>query len=212
MPEDCKKISKDEVETIFIKIVESWKHWQDVIFLRHGCDMLGALAGASGVFMNQHYRTKLRLPRHFGFLSTYLPNIFVPAVFSIAAHKLYISREIYSWHPKKSLQELQAKAVAFQVCGGVIQPAILAPLSTFLYATRHFTARIPYPFEKPKEFARFYWKITKPILSTIGIGIGVHAVATAAVIYWEFEEFNDLQKRLLEDVPEDEKPPPHQIS
>lgn len=50
--------------------------------------MLGALAGTSGIVMNQHYRTKLKLPRHFGFLSTYLPIIFVPAMFSIAAHKL----------------------------------------------------------------------------------------------------------------------------
>lgn len=30
VPDDCKKISKDEVEMIFTKIVDSWKHWQDV--------------------------------------------------------------------------------------------------------------------------------------------------------------------------------------
>jgi len=206
VPQDCKSISKRDVELAFVNCVSEWDDWTEVKFLRHGGDALGAVGGATGFYFNRYYRQKLKLG-NYGFLSTYLPIIVLPAFMTVAYHKTFIVPEVYSWHPTKCLTCLQAKAAGFQAFLGTIQPAILAPLSSFMFATRHFTYRIPYPFSKPKEFIRFYIKLTRPLVSAMAIACGLHFITASAITYLELQEFMELQQIILEPVPAEARPP-----
>lgn len=65
----------------------------------------------------------------------------------------------------------ETKAVAGQVGLGLIQPLLLIPASTFMFATRHFTQRIPSPIHNRKEFWQFCKKLYKPFRFRMGINI-----------------------------------------
>lgn len=55
--------------------------------LKYGAGFLGALSGITGVFINHHYRGRLRLGS-FGQFSTYLPIVALPAIVTTLYHKV----------------------------------------------------------------------------------------------------------------------------
>lgn len=55
--------------------------------LKYGAGILGSLSAVTGMFINHHYRGKLRLGT-FGTFSTYLPIVVLPAMVSTLYHKV----------------------------------------------------------------------------------------------------------------------------
>lgn len=118
-----------------------------------------------------------------------------------------IHREIFAFQEQNCAACLQVRSAAVQLAVGVIQPAFLAPLSSFMFATRHFTYRMPLPLSEPLQFAKFYMKLTKPILFSMAILCGIQILAAFFVTHMELTEFQELQLKMLNGVPEEALPP-----
>lgn len=56
---------------------------------------------------------------------------------------------------------LQTRAAIFQAGGAVAYPFLLAPVAAFMFATRHFTFRLPSIISQPKEVGKIWIKLTK---------------------------------------------------
>lgn len=102
---------------------------------------------------------------------------------------------------------MQVRSAGVQLAVGVLQPAFLAPLSSFMFATRHFTFRIPLPLSEPRAFAKFYMKLSQPILFSMAILCGIQILLAFFVTHMEMTEFRELQLKMLDGVPEDALPP-----
>lgn len=169
--------------------------------------MLATFAAATGVFVNNHYRTKLRLGSS-GKLSTYLPIVVIPAMFSMISHKFFVQRDILleSMQLSNCPLCLQMRGVAFQAGLGVIYPTMLAPFAAFMFATRHYTYRLPSITEQPMEVFKLWRKMTKPIVPILGALLAGQSIITMYLTYKEQEEnFKvQLQMKYMEQKLEEE--------
>lgn len=99
------------------------------------------------------------------------------------------------------------KSAAIQAATGVLQPAFLAPLASFMFATRHFTFRMPLPLSQPREFAKFYYKLSKPLMAPMAVIAGLHVLLAFIITHLELSDLHYLQAKMMEGVPEDALPP-----
>lgn len=98
--------------------------------MRYGPGILGALGAVTGVFVNNHYRTRLRLGK-FGYVSSYVPIVVLPAIMASLFHRAFIQSQILL--PKEECALcLQLRAAAIQGFFGTVYPGLLAPLASYM--------------------------------------------------------------------------------
>lgn len=160
--------------------------------------MLGGLTAATGAYINNYYRHKLKLG-NWGKLSTYLPIVVIPTIVSMIAHKGGVTKDVIL-KPNTCSTCLEIRASFIQSGFGVVYPTIMAPLAAFMFATRHFTYRLPEITEKPMEVLQLWRKLTKPIVPTITALICFHGICAILITHKELAHFHKLQLK-LNDVP-----------
>lgn len=91
------------------------------------------LAAIGGIYINNHYRTKLRLA-NYGRLSSYLPIVALPAITTSLIHSVVVK-------PDFMLQK-QPCAMCTQIKGGllhaslaIVYPMVLSPLASFMVSS-----------------------------------------------------------------------------
>ncbi|KAH8263260.1 hypothetical protein KR044_006505 [Drosophila immigrans] len=197
LPQDAVVITEDQALRYQWKIITSWDKKGDVWSLRYAPGILSAMAAATGAYVNNHYRTRLRLGAH-GRLSSYLPIVAVPAIFTMLSHKFFVQRPILL----KPLSECpvctQVRSAAFQTAMGVVYPTILAPFAAFMFATRCFTYRLPSVTENPKEVLMLYRKLTRPIVPALTTIIAIQAFITMYLTGEEEKQNFKLMLRMKE--------------
>lgn len=99
---------------------------------------------------------------------------------------------------------LHTRAIAIQFAFGIVQPSILAPLATLMFATRHFTYRIPSPIYQRKAFFQFVYKIAKPVSGPLGIQFALHCLAAAFITHKELDTLYRVHKKILPGVDEED--------
>ncbi|XP_037028007.1 uncharacterized protein LOC119068502 [Bradysia coprophila] len=159
--------------------------------LQYGAGVLGVLSGLTGVYINHHYRGRLRLGS-FGAFSTYLPIVVLPTLVTTAFHKVFVQSDIILRKTKCPVC-LQVQAAATQVALGIGYPSILAPIAAYMFATRHFTYRLP-PISKYKELFATYKKMTRPLSTALSISLGIHVLIAMALTQKEILDFHRLEQ------------------
>nr|XP_016923753.1 uncharacterized protein LOC108005089 [Drosophila suzukii] len=177
LPKDAVVITEDQALKYQWKIITAWDKVGDVWSLRYTPGILSALAAGTGAYINNHYRTKLRLGGH-GRLSSYLPIVAVPAIFTMLTHKFFIQRPILLNPLGECPVCIQVRSAAFQTGLGIVYPTILAPFAAFMFATRCYTYRMPSITESPREVFQLWRKITRPIVPALGTIICLQALLT----------------------------------
>lgn len=98
--------------------------------MRFSPGILGALGAVTGVLVNNHYRTRLRLGQ-FGYVSSYVPIVVLPAIMASLFHRTFIQSLILL--PKGECPLcLQVRAAAIQGFFGTVYPSLLAPLASYM--------------------------------------------------------------------------------
>lgn len=93
---------------------------------------------------------------------------------------------------------LQTRASLFQVAIGVLYPLTLAPMASLMFATRHFTVRLPFITEQPKEWLRLLIKLTRSTKSKLAYLLVANLIAGASLTALEMHEFDNLQRKFEE--------------
>ncbi|EDV59353.1 uncharacterized protein LOC6540987 [Drosophila erecta] len=197
LPKDAVVITEDQALKYQWKIITAWDKIGDVWSLRYTPGILSALAAGTGAYINNHYRTKLRLGGH-GRLSSYLPIVAVPAIFTMLAHKFFIQRPILLNPLGECPVCIQVRSAAFQTSLGIVYPTILAPFAAFMFATRCYTYRIPSITESPREVFQLWRKFTRPIVPALGTIIGLQALLTMFLTGQEDKQNFKLMLRMKE--------------
>uniref|UniRef100_A0A1Q3FA13 Putative conserved plasma membrane protein n=1 Tax=Culex tarsalis TaxID=7177 RepID=A0A1Q3FA13_CULTA len=161
VPKDAVKLTEEQALVYFGKIIEGWENRSDVWALIYTPGILGSATVASSIYINSHYRARLKLGTY-GRLSSYLPAVVLPAIMTTFFHKAFIVPDV--------ILNRTGCPVCTQTRAGLIQagfstayPMLLAPMSAFMFATRHFTYRLPSITSEPREVFRLYRKMTGPI-------------------------------------------------
>ncbi|EDW57636.1 uncharacterized protein [Drosophila virilis] len=197
VPADAVVITEDQALQYQWKIITSWDKLGDVWSLRYTPGILSALAAATGAYVNNHYRTRLRLGAH-GRLSSYLPIVAVPAIFTMLSHKFFIQRPLLLNPLAECPVCTQVRSAAFQTALGVVYPTILAPFAAFMFATRCYTYRLPSITESPREVLMLYHKFTRPIIPALSTIIVVQAFLTMYLTGKEEKQNFNLLLRMKE--------------
>ena len=164
--------------------------------LRVGPGILGSLSVVSGLLINNHFRTKLKLGSY-GRFSTYLPIVVIPAIMTTVFHKVLVQSDIILRKYDCPVC-LQTRAAVIQCGFGVVYPLILGPLASFMFATRHFTYRLPSIIEQPKEIIKLWYKFTKSASSTGSILLFANLMAAMFITYREINEHHKISLELYE--------------
>lgn len=99
-------------------------------------------------------------------------------------------------------KEMESSAI--QVGTGVIQPIILSMISSYMYATRHFTYRIPSAINEPKACLKFTGIITKKFLPKFYLCAALQLMIATYVTHMEVKHFFWMQNEMVRNVPESE--------
>ncbi|XP_055909169.1 uncharacterized protein LOC129944034 [Eupeodes corollae] len=196
IPKDAVELSPEEAVMYQWKIIGNWEKSSEVWALNYAPEILGVCGTFTGIYMNNYFRGKLKLGQY-GKLSTYLPIVVLPAITTLIYHKFFIQKELLL-EPFQCPTCLQLRAAAFQTCLGVIYPSLLAPIASFMFATRHYTFRLPSVTEKPMEVVALLRKMTKPIVPTIGAVISFHALLAMYITFKETQQYINVQKKMVQ--------------
>lgn len=95
-------------------------------------------------------------------------------------------------------RHLELRSAIGQVIGGLIQPLVFVPFSVFMFATRHFTTRIPSPTYERKKFFRYWARLYLPFKRQIIVNAGLQAIAAAIVVKMQDIQFQRLAESIVE--------------
>lgn len=177
------------------RLVMNWSPKSDVWPFRYGMGCLAAASALSGIYINAYYRNKLHL-QNFGRVSTYLPIVALPTIVSLFFHQQFITNDILL---EKTLCPVcvQVRSGALQVFFGTLYPTLLAPLSSFMYATRHYTYHMP-PMNAPTEHIKLWLKLTRPVGYTLLLTGFAQIVVAMGITHFEANSYFRIQAKLLE--------------
>ncbi|XP_020712599.1 uncharacterized protein LOC101459145 isoform X2 [Ceratitis capitata] len=184
IPKDAVIINEEEALAYQWNVISNWENRWDVWSLRYGPGILGAMSAATGIYVNNHYRRKVKLGSY-GKASTYLPIVVIPAMFSVLTHKFFVQRFVILDQHAECPLCLQLRASVFQGGAGVIYPTILAPFAAFMFATRHYTYRLPSVIKEPLAVFKLWQNMTKPILPVLGAALAGQSMIAMYITYKE---------------------------
>lgn len=93
---------------------------------------------------------------------------------------------------------LQTRATVLQVAVGLVYPFMLAPMASFLYATRHFTVRLPYLTEEPVAWLKLWIKLTRSARKLAGYALIANIIGAMIITPLELNEIVKLRQKLQE--------------
>lgn len=174
-------------------LIEEWKPTSDVFGLRYFPFATGGVSAVSAVYINAHYRKKLKL-RNKVLISTLIPVVFLPALVSTLLHHHWVQRPLI-------LQKFQCpvclelRGGAVQLFAGFIYPLVLAPVAGFHFASKLFTYPLP-PITEPKNLLNTFVKISRPALPKFFTLAAIQIVAGMALTHTEAHNLFTIMSKL----------------
>lgn len=99
----------------------------------------------------------------------------------------------------------ETRASVLQFLSGIVQPTLLAPISVFMFATRHFTARIPSAIHNRKEFIQFVVTLSRPLKRSMSIILGGNILLAMFITHMEENHFAYIQRAIVQPAIEEEE-------
>ncbi|XP_050072367.1 uncharacterized protein LOC126560448 [Anopheles maculipalpis] len=196
IPEDAVRLSEEDAVQYFLNLVKSWDNKAEVWPIVYTPGLLGAGTVFGGFYINNYYRRALKLG-NYGRFSSYLPAVALPAIMATVFHSTFVLPDVVLRKVPCPVC-LQTRAALFQGAFAVAYPMLLVPLSSFMFATRHFTYRLPSITEKPKEVLKLYRKLSGPIMMPITMMLAFNVALTIFLTGKEVETVYKINFRLLE--------------
>lgn len=90
----------------------------------------------------------------------------------------------------------ETRAAAVQLGFGLIQPLVLVPASSLMFATRHFTQRIPSPIYNRRDFYKFLIQIYRPLKVPMSLNAIIQISLAAIITHFEEDQFFHIQREM----------------
>lgn len=100
---------------------------------------------------------------------------------------------------------LETKSGLLQILTGFVQPIALVPVSTFMFATRHFTYRIPSLTHNRKEIPSFIRRLIAPIKLHLSLIFCCNVLFAMFIAHMERRHFIHLQHAMLQTPPQEDE-------
>ncbi|XP_065075320.1 uncharacterized protein LOC135699075 [Ochlerotatus camptorhynchus] len=201
IPQDAVRLDEKQAVIYFMKLVDGWPDKWDIWPLAYTPGILGATTVMSSIYINSHYRGKLRLGT-FGRLSSYIPTVVLPALMTTFFHRAFIVPDVVLARQQCPVC-VQTRAGLLQAAFSTVYPMLLAPMSAFMFATRHFTYRLPSITEQPREVLKLYKKLSNPIMLTVTGLLAFNMMVSMFLTGKEFETVYKVNLKLQEQEQEE---------
>lgn len=91
---------------------------------------------------------------------------------------------------------METRAAIIQTGFGVFYPFLLGPLASFMFATRHFTYRLPSITTEPKEVFKLWMKLSKSASTTGTIFLVLNMFAAILITSKQITEHHRMNANL----------------
>ncbi|XP_055618026.1 uncharacterized protein LOC129763202 [Toxorhynchites rutilus septentrionalis] len=196
IPKDAVRISEKEALEYFSKIIDGWKNKSEIWALAYTPGILSGAAVCSSVYMNNYFRNKLKLG-NYGRLTSYLPAVALPAIMGLVFHTHFVVPDVIL-NRNKCPVCVQTRAGLIQAGFSTAYPMLLVPLSAFMFATRHFTYRLPSAHKEPLEVLKLVQKLFKPITMQVTVMLAFNVMLAMFLTNKEFEAVHRINFKLIE--------------
>ncbi|XP_067008174.1 uncharacterized protein [Anabrus simplex] len=195
LPEGAVLIAEKEAVTYQWKLINDWTPVKDVWPFKFGVGILGGSSVLSAVYINNHYRKKLKL-HNFGKFSSFIPSVVLPVVMSSIFHTQFITNDIIIG---KTLCPVcvELRAAGIQSLFSTVYPCIMAPFAAASFATRYYTYKVPSLLHNPKAALQLWMKFTRPIGNTLFGMCVLQAIVAMTVTYYEAKAHFKIQNELI---------------
>ncbi|XP_049868091.1 uncharacterized protein LOC126368229 [Pectinophora gossypiella] len=197
VPEDAVILDELEATSYMWDLVTDWANPKDTWALRYAPGVLGGISAVSGLLINNHYRTKLKLGTY-GYMSSVIPISVMPALMTALFHRHVISTGMLLMKNEACPICYEVKSAAIQLALGVGYPLVLGPASALMFASRYGTYRVPNLAEGPKVMFQFLRKMTKPLSGTLAFLTVTHFVASSVLTYFEMRNNFAVRRKMIE--------------
>ncbi|XP_028167878.1 uncharacterized protein LOC114358183 [Ostrinia furnacalis] len=197
IPDDAVLLDEMEATKHAWEFVTNWETPSDTWALRYGPGILGGVNAVSGLIINRHYRTKLKLGLY-GFLASAIPISIMPGVLTPLFHRYLVSTNMLLMKDGACPMCYELRSIAVQCGLGIAYPMVLGPLSGLMFAHRYGTARIPDLREGPKVVLQFVRKLTRPFTATLTFLAVAQVVASSVITYYEMKNNITLKRKVME--------------
>lgn len=99
---------------------------------------MAVCAAMGGIYINNHYRTKLRLGTY-GRVTSYLPIVALPAITTTLIHSLIVQPD-FMLQKERCAMCIQLKGGLIHASLAVVYPMVLAPLASFMVSLSFWKA------------------------------------------------------------------------
>lgn len=93
---------------------------------------------------------------------------------------------------------IQTRAAVTQAATGVVYPFLLAPMAAFMYATRHFTYKLPSITTQTGDVARLWWKFVKSGSTMASVILGLNMFAAMYLTHKEMQQHYNINMKMAE--------------
>ncbi|PNF15749.1 hypothetical protein B7P43_G11660 [Cryptotermes secundus] len=194
IPQGTIQLTEEEAKEYQYRVIFGWTPQREVWPLHYGYGILGACSALSGMYINNYFRSRLRL-HTYGRVSSYLPVIALPALMSALFHQQAVTTGIVLQKTACPLC-IQLRASAVQVGFSVIYPTLLSPLVGFTLASYYNSYRLPQITEDFKAVFALWRKFTKPIRSSLFSIAIAQALVAMWITYCEATSYYKIQAKL----------------
>ncbi|XP_063705756.1 uncharacterized protein LOC134834883 [Culicoides brevitarsis] len=195
IPKGAVQMTKEEALEYQLKTVQKWPSSYEVWPLKYASPICGVASMLSAAFVNTHFRRKLKLFSHHRFAS-YVPTVCLPAIMTTLFHSNFVMTDVLLGETPCPVC-VQTRAMAIQVGFGALYPCLLAPISSFMFATRNFTYRLPDLSKNPFEILMIAKKMFKPIHGHVAGFVVLHALLAAFLTHKEYQTTFWLREETL---------------
>ncbi|CAG9785396.1 unnamed protein product [Diatraea saccharalis] len=197
IPKDAVRLDEEEAIKYAWEFVGEWKPVSDIWALLYGPGVLGGVNAISGVFINNHFRNKLKLGQY-GFFSSVIPVSVIPGILTPLFHRYFVSTNMLLMKNETCPLCYEIRSTAIQLSLGIAYPMILAPTASMMLTHRYATSRIPDLYEGPKVIFNFIRKLARPFNGTLAFLAGAQAITSAVITYLEMKSTLTLKRKVTE--------------
>ncbi|XP_065352632.1 transmembrane protein 126A [Cloeon dipterum] len=201
---DLVSVERSEAIRHQMEIIHAWKPQHEMWSIRNSPAILGGMTALSCIFINGHFRKKLRL-FNYGKMSSYLPTVVIPSITGALAHVHTVQSDLL-------LREvacpvcIEMRSAFLQSVVSVVYPLLLAPLANLGLASKYKTSIVPNLFSDSGRLMAFqtWWKFTKPISNKLLGIVLLQGLAASALTIAQLNTVAKVDMKFAELLAEEE--------
>lgn len=177
-------------------LINDWKPKSETFFLRWSTVGLTALSTVSACYVTSHYRGFMML-KHHGIFGTYTPSLLLSLLGNGLFRDYFLWKDLLEFRSKSAI-DYNMKIASGQVCFAILLPIFISSFSSFHFAERKLTYKLPTLGADPKFWLKTFARATQPALGRFIALAALNFAASSLLTHLEARQLGHVLQTVYE--------------